>query len=188
MKLLKNWKNKYYRKIYLQSIGLFLLFAIPVLAISIVFNKVIEAVFLFISFITIRYSFPKTFHSTKYMCIFYSIMMFTGMIYVVLPIGVSLVCSVFVSSLSCYILYLIKDYSDLKKATEKTLQEMTDEEFKQYCRHKGLTEQQVMIAECIYRKSLKGQDLYKAIGYSCRQTQRIRKEIAEKLENGTNKA
>lgn len=90
MKLLKNWKNKYYRKIYLQSIGLFLLFAIPVLAISIVFNKVIEAVFLFISFITIRYSFPKTFHSTKYMCIFYSIMMFTGMIYVVLPIGVSL--------------------------------------------------------------------------------------------------
>jgi hypothetical protein len=114
--------------------------------------------------------------------------MFTGMIYVVLPIGVSLVCSVFVSSLSCYILYLIKDYSDLKKEAEKTLQEMTDEEFKQYCRHKGLTEQQVMIAECIYRKSLKGQDLYKAIGYSCRQTQRIRKEIAEKLENGTNKA
>lgn len=188
MKLLKNLKNKYVRKTYLQVVGLFALFAIPTLAISIVCGKTIEAIFLFICFVTIRYSFPKTFHSTKYKCIFYSIMLFAGMIQIVLPIEVSLFSSVFVSSLSCYILYLIKDYSDLKKEAEKTLQEMTDEEFKQYCRHKGLTEQQVMIAECIYRKSLKGQDLYKAIGYSCRQTQRIRKEIAEKLENGTNKA
>ena len=187
MKLLKNLRNKYVRKTYLTAFGLFILFAIPVVVFAALFGKLIEAIFLFVCFVTIRYSFPKTFHSTKYKCVFYSIMMFMGMIYVVIPKSISLVCSVFVASLACYILYLIKDYNDLKAESEKSIKEMTDMEFKTYCKHKGLTDQQTMIAECIYRKDLKGVDLYNAIGYSCRQTQRIRKQIAEKL-NGTNKA
>lgn len=68
---------------------------------------------------------------------------------------------------------------------EKTIKQMTNEEFIDFCKSKGLTQQQIMIAECIYRKDLKGQDLYKAIGYSCRHTQRIRKQI-HNLLNGTN--
>lgn len=185
MKLLKHLKNKYVRRTYLTALYLFILFAIPVVAFAVIFDKYIEAIFLFVCFVTIRYSFPKTFHSTKYKCVFYSIMMFWGMIYVVIPKEISLLCSVFVACFTCYILYLIRDYLDMKKETEKTLKQMTADEFVDYCKHKGLTDQQIMIAECIYRKDLKGQDLYNAIGYSCRQTQRIRKQI-HNLLNGTN--
>lgn len=191
MKQLKSWKkkikkifkNKYLRNIYLQAIGLFILFAIPVIVISILFHKPIELVFLFVSFVGLRYTFPKTFHSTKYKCIFYSIMMFTGMLFIVLPITLSLISSVFVACFSCYILYVIKDYQDLKEKSAKTLKEMTQEEFEQHCKHKNLTIQETMIADCIYRQDLKGETLYNTIGYSRRQSKRIRKTIRKKLEN-----
>lgn len=44
------------------------------------------------------------------------------------------------------------------------------------------TEQETMIADCIIRKELKGNELYNAIGYSKRQTINIRKRIFNKLK------
>lgn len=182
MKPLKFFQNKYIRKTYLKATGLFILFAIPVILFAFLFNKIIEAIFLFICFVSTRYTFPKTFHSTKYKCILYSIMMFCGMIYVVIPTYISIISSVFVSTFASYMLYKIQDYLDLKKEAQKTLIEMTDEEFIKHCKHKNLTMQETMIADCIIRKNLKGNELYNAIGYSKRQTINIRKQIFNKLK------
>lgn len=71
--------------------------------------------------------------------------------------------------------------AELTSYRAKTVQEMTQEEFTRFCRHKNLTDEEIGIADAFLRRGLKGDAFYEAIGYSERQAIRKRKAIREKL-------
>ena len=172
------------------------------------FNKWIEASFILISFFALRYTFIKTYHNKSAgMCTFISIAIFWIAIPITLPIRISLFAGVVIGFIICFICYLVQDYLDKKEenrlvtaenqllreqnkqlalANRKNIYDMSQEEFIGFCKHKGLDEQETQIADIILRKKLKGQNLYKAIGYSVAQTQRIRKRIIQKFTNDIN--
>lgn len=60
---------------------------------------------------------------------------------------------------------------------------MTDKQFKEYCIGKGLTEMEASIADIIFRKKIKGKELYDKLGYCKRQTLRIKSKLKEMLFN-----
>lgn len=106
---------------------------------AIINQKYIEALFLFISFIALRYCFPKTFHSRNvWHCVFWSIVVFWVGIPVVLPVSVSIFCSVLIGYLITYILYLIEDYIEKKqfclKFTEFSIDNPTREQIEYACK------------------------------------------------------
>lgn len=59
---------------------------------------------------------------------------------------------------------------------------MSENELYEHCRNKGLSHEECMIANIIVYKRLKGKDFYSAIGYSERQSKRIRKKILEAIQ------
>lgn len=65
------------------------------------------------------------------------------------------------------------------------IRNMTNDEFIFYCREKGLSESDIILAELIFRVELRGNDLYKASGYCKSSIIRKRKQIKELLKNET---
>lgn len=100
-------------RFYLFKYGLYA-FIFAMIGASAYFNsKIIEAIFLFIAYIVMRYAFPKTWHSKSfYVCIFFSILTFWIAIPLTIPINISLFSCVIVGSLIGLILYHIKEYAD----------------------------------------------------------------------------
>lgn len=172
------------------------------------FGKWIEASFILVSFFALRYTFVKTYHNKSAgMCTFISIAIFWIAIPVTLPIKTSLFAGVITGFIICFICYLVQDYADKKEENKlitaenqllvaenkqlellnrRNIYDMTQQEFVDLCKHKGLDDQETQIADIILRKKLKGQNLYRAIGYSVAQTQRIRKRIIQKFANDIN--
>ena len=94
-----------------------------------------------------------------------------------LPLEYSLFNSLFVAFLCCWILYLVA-----YKTRKPDICSMSAKELYAHCRARGLSEEECMIARCIIIDRLKGKRLYDAIGYSERQTIRIRREILSKIK------
>lgn len=162
-------------------------------------DKYIEAIFLIIAFVQLRYKFETTWHAkSTAVCLFVTIA--TGYLSIprVLPIQYSLLSSVFVGFAIDFIAWYVQFAVDIieeshllteenkalkqKIETENVdLNAMSDAEFAQYCGHKGLSAMETRVAYAVLKKKLKGQELYNEIGYSMAQSKRLRKKILEKL-------
>ena len=162
-------------------------------------DKYLEAIFLIIAFVQLRYKFQTTWHATSTgVCLFITIAVGYLAIPRVWPIEFSLLSSVIIGFIIDFIAWyaqfavdlidenkLINEENTLLK--EKIEQEhididlMSDAEFAQYCGHRGLSASEIKIAIAVLKKKLKGQELYDEIGYSMTQSKRLRKKILEKL-------
>lgn len=106
---------------------------------AIINQKYIETLYLFISFIALRYCFPKTFHSHNvWHCAFWSIGVFWVAIPAVLPITASIFSSVLIGYLITYLLYVVEDYIEKKqfclRYTEFSIDNPTRDQIEYACK------------------------------------------------------
>ena len=158
------------------------------LFIGFLLDKIIEAILFAVSHTLIRPTLDKQFHCVQtarqkinYLCLSVTCVIIIFGVYVVLPISVSLVSAVPLAILVSYIGYVMQDRLDLKNKLKPNIYMLSEEEFKEHCLRCGLTSDEHQIAVEIIRHNLKGETLYNKIGYSKRQTIRIRQKIFAKL-------
>jgi len=147
------FKSKWYALIFLIS-GLS----------AFIFNKEIELILFFISYIFLRYQFPKTYHDSNfYKCIFWSIVMLIISAYTMIPRSVSLISCVPIAFTVDFILYKIKDYIDLKEFKEKkkefNIDKCTKYELIKRCKEKGLSKHDIDIAIKMFYEKLDSKQL-----------------------------
>ena len=68
------------------------------------------------------------------------------------------------------------------KLQSKPIEIMDKREFYEFCKVRGLTETECLLAHYIFIEGLKGKDLYDASGYSEAQVKRKRKKIVNMLK------
>ena len=78
----------------------------------------------------------------------------------------------------------LNDYANslVEKLNYKDIYSMTDKELYDYCRSKGLSEEECRIAHLVIIDRLKGRELYTAMSYSERQSKRLRAAILNKIK------
>ena len=153
-----------------------------IFTISFIFNKYFEMIMFCVSHFVLRPLYNKEYHENKTnKCLFVTSAVITIGALNILPKSISLLSSLPVASFICWFGYIMQDRIDLQHKLSPNLKTMTLEEFENFCKLKNLTNDEVQIAKKIIRDELKGYNLYKAIGYSKRQTTRIRKQIFIKL-------
>lgn len=124
-------------KFFAYKYGLYAFIFLLIIAFAFLLGKHIEAVFLFVAFVFLRYKFPKTFHHhSTYWCVFWSVLSFWLCIVAVLPLKYSVLSCVVVEMVLCLILYKIQDYVDIKAEN----QELNTPRFSLYtCSHDEFT-------------------------------------------------
>lgn len=152
-------------------------------------SKLIEAIFLFISYITLRYAYPKTWHSKNfYVCIFFSILSFWIALPLTAPLSISLFSSVIIGSLIGFILYKVQDYVDTKLEVielNKTiiinntisLKALSEYDLCKLCKEYGLTDIQCDIVKYLVIDEFHDCEIYKKIGYCKANYYIIKKKI-----------
>lgn len=167
---------------YLFKYSLYSIIYLGIAVAGVLNQKYIETAFLFIAFISLRYCFPKTFHSKSvYRCVFWSIVIFWVAIPQTLPIAVSIFSSIVSGFLMTWGLYLIQDYLDCKVKTTLTIKDISLPTLENILNDSLLTEEEKSVIKYKHIKHLKGEKLYNAMGYSKRQTIRIYKSALEKF-------
>lgn len=155
--------------------------------------KTMEAIFMFIAFLFLRYKFKTTYHaSSTGKCLFITIMVGYLSVPATVSFGMSLLQGIGVAFVVTFVSWYVQAFIDISAENElmksrlallesKSLLEMTDSEFVKHCQHRNLDDEEIKIAELFIRQGLKGQEFYEAIGYSMAQSKRKRKRILEKL-------
>ena len=140
-------------KFFMFKYGLYAFIFIMIFAFAFLLNRHIEAFFLLGTYGLVRYRFPKTFHHTNvYWCVFWSIIAFWLCILTLLPLAYSLLSSIVVALILCYILYKIQDYVDAKKVhndlpvKQFSLTSCTKDELIARCREKNISPQSTQMA------------------------------------------
>ena len=142
------------------------------------FNKPFETLMFLIAHWTIRGSCSKQFHCNSVgACLTVTFTVIVLSTLTVLPITVSLLASIPLALFITYLGYLIQ----FKIDNTKGLYSLSENEFIEYCKACGLSPIDTKIAYFIVIKRLKGQEFYKAIGYSESQAKRKRKYILKVL-------
>lgn len=152
------------------------------------FQKWFQVAMFVVSHTVIRPRFDKQYHcKTTFCCLCLTLSILLFATYLVLPLELSLLSTLPLTYLICWVGYLAQmkvDYLAYKKKIEtKTIEQMADIEFADYCRSKHLSEEEISYAKLILRDKLKGESLYRAMGYSAKQCYRIKKIILNKLNN-----
>lgn len=152
------------------------------------FDKYILAANLAIAHFFMRPKFDKQFHCRRNnrkiaitLCLILTCTLIFFSVAIVLPLHISLLSSLPVTYFICWFGYIAQDRLDLLNQLKPNIYQLNDEEFINFCLRKELTNEEIEIAKIIFRKGLKGEELYKAIGYCKRQTIRIRQKIINKL-------
>lgn len=117
-------------------------------------DKFVASIFLFIAYLSLRYLFPKTWHSKSFLrCIFWSIASFFVAIELTPELSISILSSIVIGIIFDAILHRIGDYTDLLKEKAKDacemIYEMDEPELRMYAKMKGLKE--VMIDTLVLR-------------------------------------
>ena len=124
---------------------------------SVIYKKYFECVIYFISFISLRYMFPTTYHSSNlWVCMFWSIFIFVVSLPNILPIRLSLLFAVLIGLVVDCILYKIQDSIDtqnklcvlqdkIKNYESVDIYKMSEDELRQYGASKHLSELQIDI-------------------------------------------
>lgn len=127
-------------KFFAYKYGLYAFIFLLIIALSFLLGKHIEAVFLFVAFVFLRYKFPKTFHHhSTYWCVFWSVLSFWLCIVAVLPLKYSVLSGAVVEMILCFILYKIQDYVDIKAENQElktprfSLYTCSHDEFTAFC-------------------------------------------------------
>ena len=162
------------------------------------FKHWLEGAMLCVAHTCIRRNFDKQFHfnSTAY-CLILTLSLIWFAIPVTLPIGVSLLSSVPIAFIICFIGFIAQDRVDallevkrlnkyanelLEAIAHKDIYAMSEQELYEHCRSRGLSEEDCRIAYFIVIERLKGRELYDAIGYSERQSKRKRTKILDTIK------
>lgn len=117
-------------------------------------QKYIECIILLIGFISLRYIYPTTYHSTSFwLCLVWTILIFVIALPNTLPIQLSILYGMIVGCIIDFILYKIQEAKDnndhlefliakIKEYERIDLYKMTENELRQYGASKGLSEVQ----------------------------------------------
>lgn len=150
-----NWKIKF-RLFQLSNYGI--VFA-AIALMALLTGKYIETIGLFVSFVALRYSFEKTWHSTNsfYLCILISVLVFVAAITFVPNKGVSILSCVAFGLLIDYLAYKYKDYEDIKSQLNKpfNVDTCSQAELISRCREIGLSEENTNLAIEFFIKKTK---------------------------------
>lgn len=119
-------------------------------------NKVLQATILLVGYTLFRWCYPTTWHAkTTQQCFAYSVLIFCFCTTLCLPIGVSIVSSVFVAMGLTYVLYKVQTLIDNaieRVDTKEYLYSLTEDELRNYAKSKGISEQIVdtIVLKVIY--------------------------------------
>lgn len=151
-----------------------------------------------VAHICIRNSFEKQFHfnSTAY-CLILTLAIVWFAIPITMSTATSLLSSIPIAFIICFIGYVAQDWVDgkkqikklnediqnlLAKINHKNIYSMNEQELYDHCRKCGLSDVECKIAYYIIIERLKGKELYEAIGYSEAQSKRKRKQILKTIK------
>lgn len=149
-------------------------------------DKIFEAIMFCTAHIVLRPLYEKEYHKEKTnKCLLVTFAVITIGVLNCLPKSISLLSSLPVASFVCWFGYILQDRIDLQKKLSPNLKSMPLDEFINFCKIRNLTIDEIEIAKKIIRDELKGERLYRTIGYSKPQTARIRKRIFTKLNYDT---
>lgn len=148
------------------------------------FDKWWQAGMFAIAHTLVRPRFDKQYHcGTTCNCLIVTLSILLFAIYFVMPLEVSLLSTLPIAYFVCWVGYLVQYKVDADKRLKRTIEQMTDTEFVDYCKSKHLSDEYIAYAKLIFRDKLKGETLYTAMGYSTAQAKRIRKTIKSILLN-----
>ena len=148
-----------------------------------------DCLLFYVAFWFIRINFDLTYHSDSWRhCKFWTRTMLCLGVFLlwILPIKHTIINSFIVAFGCCLVLYLVAVETNekkllLNKLNNKNIYAMNEQELHDYCKRKGLCDYDIKMADAIFRQQLKGKDLYLKLGYSKRQTLRIKKRLKAKL-------
>lgn len=201
MKPNKKAKIYFIYKNFLNALPYHILVIGSVFFISFILGKYFEAICYLISFFSLRYKFPKTYHADNiFVCMSLTISIFTISVFIVPPISMYLFANILFAYVECLLLYIIQDRIELSKCVKKLdikileledllkskikkdIYSMNENELYEHCRFCGLNENDCKIAYFVVIERLKGKELYNAINYSEIHTKRKRKQILDKIK------
>lgn len=137
------WRIK--AELLIKTVVGYLVILLALFSVSWIFDKIINAVIILMSYGGTRWVFPLTYHAkTDKGCIMFTIACFSIAIVIALPINLSIVASVMVGMAISTFLFFLQYFLDLiveKREKEKEyLYKMTEAELRQHGASKGLSE------------------------------------------------
>lgn len=140
-----NWRVKF-KLFQLSTCGI--VFS-SIILVSILTGKYIEAIAFFVAFVSLRYTFSKTYHSNSFWkCILISVAIFTLAILFIPNKNISLLASIMFGIIVDFTAYKYKDYLDLMQLVDKpfSLHNCTENELVARCKALNYNELKTQIA------------------------------------------
>ena len=136
-----------------------------VFIVATIFSKYIEALCFLTSFFSLRYKFPKTYHSDSIVvCMICTISMFGLSIIICPPIYMYLLVSIIFAYIDCFILWFIKDRQDLivyKQYSESfKLETATEEQIVERCKVLKYNKDKTTLAIKFFVEKLSNREVY----------------------------
>lgn len=177
--------NKLKLEILCRQLVSYVPFVVYCLLVGYFSNRLLEAVVLLCVFSFIRTAFYKTFHfvNNDWLCFGFSCIMFNISIPNTIPFSISLFGCVITSFVIGFVSFKIQDYLDLKCVKEKTLFDLPKDELLLLINNSTLSLEEKDAIQYKVIDKLKGDEFYRAMGYSKRQSLRIYKSAVTKLNN-----
>lgn len=175
-----NWRVKF-RLFQVATYGI--VFA-TISLMAIVTGKYIETIGLFVSFVSLRYAFEKTWHSKSFWrCIFISCVVFVVGISFVPNKGVSLLACIAFGLCIDYVAYKYKDYEDIRLELYKpfNVDTCTRAELLTRCREVGLSEENTELAVEFFVKKTKQSEIADRLCINEKSVQIRKKRLRQKL-------
>lgn len=140
---------------YVFKYSLYAIIYAGIIICGIINQRYIETATLFVSFILLRYAFPKTFHHKNvYWCVFWSITIFAVAIPHTLPITISIFSSVIIGFAMTWLLYKIEDYFNAKEFVLKynitSLDNISEERLFEICHKLHYKQDKINLAKMFF--------------------------------------
>ena len=167
-----------------------------------IFDRWIESIMFCVAHTCVRNAFDKQFHFTSIpyataYCLSLTLAIIWFAIPTTLPLAVSLLSSIPIAFVICFIGFVVQDRLDLKvevkrldtyatelvrTLTHKDIYTMNEDELYEHCRNCGLDEEDCKIAYFVVIERLQGRELYDALPYSEATIKRKRIKIMNKIK------
>ncbi len=178
-------------KFRLFQISTYALVFAAIILMALLTGKYIETVGLFISFVALRYTFSKTYHSNSFWtCIAISIIIFIIAILFVPKINLSILACIVFGLLIDFIAYKYKDYQDnkaeLKELTKPkpfSVDTCTENELIARCKELRLSEENTNLAVEFFIKKTKPSIIANKLCIDEKSVQRKKTRLKAKLNN-----
>lgn len=132
-------------ELFIKTVMGYVVILVALFSVSWIFDKVINAVIILMSYGGTRWVFPLTYHAkTDKGCIMFTIACFSIAIIIALPINLSIIVSVIVGMVISTFLFFLQYFLDLlaeqKEKEKEYLYKMTEEELREHGASNGLSE------------------------------------------------